>query len=349
MNRLDDIKLPDNIDDVIDNGIDRAFKEREKRKSKRGKKILTSVAAGLAITFTIGVMNPALASKIPIIGGVFENIQDNIGFSGDYSKYATSVNQTVNSGDLGVTLSEVLCDGQSLYVTFKVESKIPFKYTKYKYDPIKDYDITKEKAEEIVGVQIIDDSSSKVSFTDKELDNSGVAGFEGRYIDDKTFIGVEKYDLSNLGEIPDEFKYEIKIKSLSSRAWDSEDKDQIFKGKWNFKVPVKVDRSLTKEIDVNYTEDGIGINKIVITPFEIKIETTHSKKMKVLGYYIDAKDDKGNKLNLDNQRWEDERSITTFARQGLNSDKIVLKVYREILEPTWGGYDVIYTKEINIK
>ena len=38
---------------------------------------------------------------------------------------------------------------------------------------------------------ITSESYNKVDFTDEELDNSGFAGLEGKFINENTFIGVQ--------------------------------------------------------------------------------------------------------------------------------------------------------------
>ena len=170
---LDKINLPNNLDDIIDEAINMANEDKKKNKIKgKGyKKVFKNIAAGLAIITGIGVGTTTLAYGVPIIKNAFERIQKEIWNKGDYSKYATEVNQTVSNNGVGITLSEILCDGQNLYVSYVIESKEPFKYIKYKYDPVKDYDITKEQAEKIEKMQLDYAAEAKVSFTDSELDN----------------------------------------------------------------------------------------------------------------------------------------------------------------------------------
>ena len=228
---LDKINLPNNLDDIIDEAINMANEDKKKNKIKgKGyKKVFKNIAAGLAIITGIGVGTTTLAYGVPIIKNAFERIQKEIWNKGDYSKYATEVNQTVSNNGVGITLSEILCDGQNLYVSYVIESKEPFKYIKYKYDPVKDYDITKEQAEKIEKMQLDYAAEAKVSFTDSELDNSGVSGLEGRFIDDHTFVGVEEYNLTSLNmKIPDEFEFTINFNTIVEEGWNIErDKDNV--------------------------------------------------------------------------------------------------------------------------
>ncbi|MDZ5254297.1 DUF4179 domain-containing protein [Clostridium sp. LIBA-8841] len=353
---LDKINLPDNLDNIIDDAISMAEEDKKKnRKGKGYKKVFKNIAAGIAIVTILGLGTTTLTYGIPEIKNAFEKIQNEMLNKGDYSKYATEVNQTVYDNGVGITLSEILCDGQNLYVTYIVESEEPFKYINYDYDPVKDYDLTKEQAEEIVNTQMLDESYSKVSFTQKKLDNSGIAGLEGKYINEHTFVGVEKYDLTTLNmEIPVKFDFEINYKRLIVSSWNSErEKDQEFKGSWNFKVPVKVDKSLTKEINVDdINKEGIGVSKVYETPFEIKILTNHPKDTEVLNYIVEVYDNNGDRLKLESQKWEDEYSIVTLFKDDKKINTIKVVFYDESLKAIDDENlekHISYSKEINLR
>lgn len=353
-NKLNDIKIPDNIDEVIHRGVNKAVMDK-KIKSKKNNRLVGSVAAGIGIIFAIGIVTPTSAN-IPIIGGVFEKIQDEIGFSGNYSKYATSINETVFHNGIGVTLSEVYCDGESLYVSYKVESEEEFKYTKYEYNPDRDYDITEEQAANIVGTQLLYAGEGKVNFSSENLNNHGVAGLEGKFIDNHTFVGVEKYDLEGINvDIPDEFEYKITIKNLRCMPWSGDEQDQVLKGKWSFKVPVKVDRESVKTITVNeINNEGYGVKDIRVTPFEIKIVTQHKSNKKIWDYYVEVYDESGNRLDFDNQRWNEDNCITTIQSKGKEYKSLEVVLYREILKKvdettsTVEGYEEVMKTKIDI-
>lgn len=353
---LDKINLPNNLDDIIDEAINMAHEDKKKNKIKgKGyKKVFKNIAAGLAIIIGIGVGTSTFAYGVPVIKNAFERIQKEIWNKGDYSKYATEVNQTVSNNGVGITLSEILCDGQNLYVSYVIESKEPFKYIKYKYDPVKDYDITKEQAEKIEQMQLDYGAEAKVSFTDSKLDNSGVSGLEGRFIDDHTFVGVEEYNLTSLNmRIPDEFEFIINFNSIVEEGWNERDKRHIFKGEWNFKVPVKVDKSLSKSIEVNdINKDGVGIIKVYETPFQIKIITKHPEDMDIFGYYINAFDNNGERLNIPSQSWKNNGSIVTIFKENKKINNIKVLFYDEPLKAIDGEEvekHIIYSKEINLE
>lgn len=92
MNKYDEISLPNQLDDVINEGVKQAMMMKRTKKLGRVKKVGVGLAAGLTITLGLGFTNPAVASKLPVIGNVFESIEKNLYFPGNYSEYATSVN-----------------------------------------------------------------------------------------------------------------------------------------------------------------------------------------------------------------------------------------------------------------
>ena len=112
-----------NIDIKIHNGVQKAILETSEAKINKKKKLTGAICATIALILALGIANPALAAKLPI-GNVFEAIEKNLFFPGNYSQYATSVNETTTSNGVDITLSEILCDGQYLYVTYIVEIKI---------------------------------------------------------------------------------------------------------------------------------------------------------------------------------------------------------------------------------
>ncbi|XZH91535.1 DUF4179 domain-containing protein [Clostridium perfringens] len=128
---LDKINLPNNLDDVIDEAINMAHEDKKKNKINKGyKKVFKTIAASVAIVITLGIGTTTLAQGISNIKIMFEEIHDSIKGNGSSLKYETEINKTVSNNGIGITISEAIYDGQSLYITYKVESKDAFKYIK---------------------------------------------------------------------------------------------------------------------------------------------------------------------------------------------------------------------------
>ena len=362
---LDKIKLPENLDNIIDDAINKADKDKKKNKKSKGiKKGLGTIAAGIAIVATVGIGTTTLAYGVPALGNAFEKIQNFLQFNGDYSKYATEVGKTVYDNNLKVTMSEILCDGQNLYVTYTLESKEPFKYLgedKISTINSKEYkDAVSGNNRMLWNDQILDElTTAKVSFTDEELDNTGVAGLEGTYLNANTFIGVEQYDLSSLkAEIPDEFEFTVNYKRFVGMGGKPE--YSKIDGNWSFKVPVKVDKSLVKKIEVNdIGKDGVGVKEISVTPFEIRVLTGYYNEDN--DYWIRIYDEEGNLLQGGSQKLFPESdtmknySMAIVPRGDTKFNKIKVELYKHFVDENGKDYledpreTVLYSKEISLE
>ena len=315
---LDDIEVTSKDIKEIRNQVFKNIKINKKRNAII--KGITIAAASISLVFLVGVVNPALGAKLPIIGSIFKAIEKNVESPGDYSKYATSLNEVVSNNGIKVTLSDILCDGEGLYVTYKIESKEPFKYEFDGNEPL-DSDQLLENEE-----------YHKVSFSDKELVMGKVSGLDGKFIDEHTFIGMKKYYLKLLGkEIPDNFDFEVKITSFTTHVFPNNPKNQIINGKWVFNVPVKVDRSISKNIGINYkTDNGFSLDSIIITPFSVVINSTNLDNEH---YNMKVIDGKNKKLKSDGGRSLDEnKKINYFGALSKECKSLRVIIYKDKTE-----------------
>ena len=186
------------------------------KKISHGRKVARlcgGIVAAAAAFSGVCIVNPAFAAQIPLVGHVFEELGESLGFSGDFSKYAkpvediqivyeddevtgTDTKPDTNAGDTGnedcsysqtkngmtVTLSEVYCNDEALYVSLVLRSEDEFPETMN----FQDSDTP------LINLMR---STMKFSFDDQEklLDMSSV---DGKMIDDHTYAGVVRYDLS---------------------------------------------------------------------------------------------------------------------------------------------------------
>lgn len=324
--KYNEITIPDNLDARIETGVKMASFEKVKNIKNRKKRLIGTVAASIIASITLGITNPALATKLPIVGSVFESIEKNLYFPANYSQYATSINETAYSNGVGVTLSEILCDGQSLYVTYIVESKKPFKYTSWGDSGLMD-----------MNQLITSEAYNKVDFTDEELDNSGFAGLEGKFINENTFVGVQKYHLSLLkSEIPDQFTFQTKINLIENYGVNANDISSYKWGTWAFKVPVTVDKNLRKTVDLNKQDiesDIVKLNSIAITPFDMIIDLNYK-----VGYWTDYRtiiyDENGKIVQLSQSTAGDDNKSEKIFYQSPDSESnsIRIVVEKPILE-----------------
>ena len=127
--------------------IHKRRKGKMKKFGKIGKYAAAVVAAVVIGTCGLGYLNPVLAAKIPLIGKIFEKVEDDAAYSGDYADKKTVLTNEDSVGNLdtsdytvsdkGITLtaSETYCDGYSIFLTVNIESEdadfthIPKHYT----------------------------------------------------------------------------------------------------------------------------------------------------------------------------------------------------------------------------
>lgn len=231
-----DFALPDMVKRAQSGAFDkiraeaqaRTGKETKKGRGRSRRKALTvagTLAASAAVFSTICISNPAFAANIPLVGHVFAEIGSSLGFSGDYEKYATSLQeaesgaaaeeqalsavdgQTAPAGaeaaatgadgsysqtfnGVTVTLSEVYCNDMSLNVALVVRSEEGFP------------DISKDEDGNAYlylrnGTLLTDYYPEAVVIAEP---------VEGRLTDEHTFAGVMRFDLSDTTEsVQDEY------------------------------------------------------------------------------------------------------------------------------------------------
>ena len=57
---------------------------------KTGAKIAGGMAAAMAVGFVFCAANPVMARELPLVGGLFEQLQENVSFFGNFADKATA-------------------------------------------------------------------------------------------------------------------------------------------------------------------------------------------------------------------------------------------------------------------
>lgn len=184
-------------------------------------KTCAGLAAAAAVFLVICIADPAFAAQIPLVGRVFETLGDSLDFSGDHSGYAEPLGEgsgdteaddpgqgsAVQGGDtlysysqtkngMTITLSEVYCNDAALYISMVLESEEGFPETMCDQE----------------GDPCLHLWESKIKF-DYNLQEdlfaaSGSDSLDGRFLDDHTYAGVIRFDLSASEEAFDRAGYE---------------------------------------------------------------------------------------------------------------------------------------------
>lgn len=276
---LNNIEIPKNIDEFIDKGIERIIKEQKETRNKR-KKIISGLAAGLTIAITLFITNPAFAEDVPVLREIFKffeiNKEDNpMLHKNNLSQHTTELGITTEDKGIKITTEEVVYDGEYVYISYKVESERVFPY-KTKTYLVNDNGVEKYETKDIDFMWL--EQKAIINDSKQELYSSNHLG--GMIVDDNTFIGIVKYQVPNLddGTKPESFEVNINIDYVCfPREKDDKDnmifyEDNKFKvdGNWSFNIPVALDKSLEKVIEVNEVKEGFKLESIIINQFYIK-------------------------------------------------------------------------------
>jgi hypothetical protein len=265
---------------------DREIQIHRRRKDKMGKFGKAGITAAAAVTMAIvgigglGYFNPALAAKIPLIGKIFEKVEDDIIYSGDYSDKGTVLTEEDYAGNLdtsdysasdkGITLtaSEVYCDGYSIFLTVNIEAEeADFTHIPEHYTGMNVTDNRTATGFYIDGTWSVDGNASE------RLENT----FEGEVIDSHTFAGMLKMNLAQ--KAVNNSKLNLNINGLGyddDRMLDGEEisASHWTEGCWEIVLPFEVDESDVKTIEVGEKKGNITLENVVISPYQVIVHAT---------------------------------------------------------------------------
>lgn len=254
-------------------------KNSKTKKYNWGGKIAAAAAciitAGSLICFT----NPTLASKIPVLGGIFKQVEKTTTYSGNYSENADVLVSDENGNtaeasyyaeDAGVKVSasEVLYDGVSVFLTLKVD-----------VEEGNLLNIPKNKAAGAAN------EGSSIMYLWGQYEIPGVFPEEsltedsfyldGKALDEHTFVGMVKMDADK-----DELQNGTLALNLSAIGYDDItelDREDIsashrMEGSWKLQVPFKLDTAQTKRLAFDTKDKEYGLKKVTVSPYQIVTE-----------------------------------------------------------------------------
>lgn len=267
--------------EVTEDEIRVAERKGTNKMVRRFKKISTGVAAAVGIlalgTGTIATINPALAAKIPLIGNIFSQTQDNVTFSGDYSEKMTVLTDdqpetnVISAEDNGftITASEIYCDGLSLYLTLAIES------TEADFTYITEY---------ITGAGDGETRSASGMYLDYywqkgdgDISPMTANTLEGVAVDAHTFTGILKIDMTE--QLTEHDKINIEFTKIGYDDARPEYQNQTtvgatysYQGSWKLSIPVSADTSESKTFTFDESNGNVSLNTVYITPYEVIVD-----------------------------------------------------------------------------
>ena len=255
--------------------IHRRRKDKMKIFGKLGRGVAAAVAAVVIGTLGMGYVNPALAAKLPLIGNIFEKVEEDAIYSGDYTDkkivltnedHAGNLNTsdyTVSDQGITLTASEVYCDGYSIFLTVNIESEdadfthIPRHYTGM------------NAADNRTAAGFYIDGTWSVNGTSPEwIENT----FDGEVIDSNTFAGMLKIDLAKKYTGSGELNFNVTgLGYDDDRMLDAEEitASHWTDGSWNIIIPFEVNATDVKTIEVGETEGNITLEDVVVSPYQV--------------------------------------------------------------------------------
>ncbi|MCH5258020.1 MAG: DUF4179 domain-containing protein [Lachnospiraceae bacterium] len=299
------------ISSIVQEKIDNAYLQIKDKKIENNKtKYFPALYLGLAASIVlvmgfIGFSNPVMAAKIPFIGRIFNMVETQIGYPGNFSENAIVINsgsysQTVNG--VTITLSEASYTKMALYYSLELycEEGFPEDFNRVKNmdDYILSYDILNMHSTQSFDFTQADPEKYPEKLISQIIDEGLPipTSIEGNYINSNTFLGIIRVDLSivmdilGVDELPPEFIYSFTIDKFWGELNEFKDieithpdtgevsiiKDAInkyYEGPWSFTIPVTLDPASAQTKEINATNyDGVGISTVTKTDYEISAE-----------------------------------------------------------------------------
>ena len=249
---------------------------------KIGKCVAAAVAATVIGIGGLGYFNPVLAAKIPLIGKIFEKVEDDATYSGDYTDKITVLTNEDSAGNLdtsdytvsdkGITLtaSEVYCDGYSIFLTVNIESEdADFTHIPKHYTGMDAADNRTAAGFYIDGTWSVDGGSSEW------LENT----FDGEVIDSHTFAGMLKINLEEKHTGSGELNLNV-----NGLGYDDDrmiDREEISashwtEGSWNIAIPFGLNTTEVKTIEVGEKKGNITLEDVVVSPYQVIVHAGSS-------------------------------------------------------------------------
>lgn len=356
------------LDQILKASLDPEIKEEDifiykEAKSRKTTKLFTRIgaiaAAAVAIlALGIGILGaaaPALAAKLPLIGRIFAETQDQITFSGNYDK-ATVLTAEDESGALStleytctdqeytITASEVYCDGYSIYLSLDVESQ--------ERDLTEVQEIYTQSDGETTAAMLyapltwtLYDSGGKMLFeaTDPNIHILGKA------INEHEFAGMIKLDITlDCGPLyPTGYTLKLQFNAIgydnkvNPRNQEFSEKPADWTdGSWTLNVPVQVDENV-KTIEINEKYGAICLKSVMVSDYQVvirkEVNYIHLSSDDEIDQFLDEHPEDSEFQDMIKDEYEKTGQFTYALK---SSDTIVFDQDGNRLQPDLEGIDI---------
>lgn len=289
MSKYDDIKIPDNIDDITKNAISKGRKQKNIRKYRNV--MVASIATIVIGGGVMGVINPSLADSIPIVRSIvkyFDNNKDSR-FKGDkheLEKTSKSLNLFVKDKGIEFKVNSISYDESCMTVFYTIKTDKNIK---------ENYNIAENS--------FLDTPFINLYINGKEVNEYRNPELESKFVGRNKLEGIYRFDMSGI-DIKVNDKVELKT-------------DNIFNTYGNWNIATNVDKSKSNvdshvyKVNKKFTigETNYDIKEVIISPLgnkmllqtsELKDSNKSNQENEFLAGFA-LMDDKGKVLNtIDN-------------------------------------------------
>lgn len=273
-----EVPISKKLDDAVAKGMVEVCRMHHRRIMRRTAGTAAGIAVFCAAFFVWGLCNPVLASQIPVIGGIFARVQENVTYSGDYDEKVQMLNvdteteetegkyvYAANGQGYTITAKEVYCDGESLFLGLTVTKEGGF--GKISKVPTSDYSEKYAQVLYLYGISIQPEEGEEVFF------GSQTPVLEGVQTTEDTFEGMVRLSLADMGvKLPENSDIRVNLNWFLYMDEENGGK-QDETGEWSLFLPVSVDASEVRKYEINDSVDGFGIGTVTVTPYEIRVES----------------------------------------------------------------------------
>ena len=290
--KFDEVPIPEEkLNRVVAESMDEIYKGGKKKKSYQ--RFLYRIAALIGIIILSGslvISNtsvlPVLAEKSSFFKKIFEKVQSESQYSGDYDKNAVQTDGITSetTEDLRFEFSEVVCTSQSMTYSIQITSQKGFPEEAMKKS-------TNESDSEgkwmyLVGTQ----SADFLKDTIEEENTYDMPFIKGHYEDEHTFIGTMRVDFNlypfDGNEIPQHFIWSLKINSILYPNVETGGMEKLLTdGDLKFELYVDRQNLGEKIVKVNkVSPSGWKITDISLTPYEMIVNEEYNEANTQKGY-----------------------------------------------------------------
>ena len=290
--KFDEVLIPEEkLNRVVAESMDEIYKGCKKKKTYQ--RFLYRIAALIGIIILSGSLIISNASVLPVLAEkssffkkIFEKVQGESQYSGDYDKNAVQTDGITSetTEDLRFEFSEVVCTSQSMTYSIQITSLKGFPEEAMKKS-------TNESDSEgkwmyLVGTQ----SADFLKNTIEEENTYDMPFIKGHYEDEHTFIGTMRVDFNRYpfdgNEIPQHFIWSLKINSILYPNVETGVMEKLLTdGDLKFELYVDRQNLGEKIVKVNkVSPSGWKITDITLTPYEMIVNEEYDEANTQKGY-----------------------------------------------------------------